>query len=99
MRVEDRKIGREGTNLGALGSAETIRLLGDPGCFESGDLVLKGGWDSGLVERRCPVPIRNRRRVAGDAGIPKARPNQHLPGGGVSVLTVVDATNGLHAGY
>ncbi len=102
MRVGDRKIGREGTNLGGLGSAKTIRLLSDPGCFESDDLILGGCWDSEEVIVKhwfgC-FPGRNRRRVAVDAAIPTARPNQHQPGRGVSVLTVVDAPNGFHVGY
>ncbi len=103
MRVEDRKIGREGTNLGGLGLAETISVLSDPGCFRSGDLVVEACWDSGLVvsrwSGRFPVRPRNRRPVAQAAVIPKARPNQHLACGGVSVFTLVDAANGFHVGY
>jgi hypothetical protein len=103
MRVSNRKIDREGTSLGGEGLVVAIGGFMDPGCFGSTDLVLKNYWDSQEVIVKhwfswFPVRIRNRHRVALDAELPKAHPNQHQPGGGVSVLTVVDAKDGFHVG-
>ncbi len=104
MRVSDRKIGREGTNLDGLGLAETIRVLSDLGCFGSGDRVFRSYWDSRKVIVKhwfsCfPVRFWIRNHQCHRVGVPRVNRHEGQLDAGVSIEAVAGAGNGLHVGY
>jgi hypothetical protein len=102
MRVSNKKIGREGANLGGDRIVDAIGVSMDLGCSGSGALVVRVGYDFELVEKlwpgRYPVWIRNRRWSPFGAGVPRSRPHERQACGEVSVFAVVDAANRFHIG-
>ena len=104
MRVEDRKIGREGTNLGGEGLVVAIGAFMDRGCFRSSDLVVEGCWDSEEVIAKhwfsCfPVRFWIRKHQWPCMAVPRVHRHERQLDAGVSIEAVAGAVNRLHVGY